>query len=75
MTEKNATPPMRMTAALSLTAAFSSGVISDELFRPLMRRNQMMLVTAMPEKTPIFTDDDSLPPISPEASVVTPLTR
>ena len=74
-TEKTSSPPPIIYHVFSLTNVFSSGVMSEESFSPLMSRNQMMLVTAMPEKTPIFIDELTSPPIEPSAAVVLPLMR
>ena len=73
--EKMTIPPPIMTHVLEFIHAFVSGVMSVVPLSPLMRRNHIMHVTAKPAKMPIFSDDDTLPPISPPASVVTPLTR
>ena len=56
--------------------ALVSGVMMLEPLSPLMSRNQMMLVTAMPLKTPILREEvKRLCGLTLPAAVVVPFTR
>ena len=74
-TEKATKPPPRITHVFWSIIAFSSGVMMLDPFNPLINKNHIMLVTAMPPKMPIFSDEPNRLPILPFTSVVLPFTR
>ena len=71
---KTTTPPPKIYHVFSFINAFSSDVIKLLPFSPLISRNQIMLVTAIPAKTPIFRLLPVKLPISPSNDVVLPFT-
>ena len=65
MMEKIAKPPPKISHVFSSMYDFTTGVIMFEPFNPLMSRNQTMLVTAMPPKMPILSEEPRRFPILP----------